>query len=109
MTAEERVYRLLTFLSETEMCRNSDYIGVLASAIEEWSNNLRLAGVIVTSTELCSAPFMVLRADPATGRDVYYGVDFDEALDWFHSVGAIDTAMRDSLRLQRTLDLMEDG
>lgn len=109
MTGPERIYKFLSFLTEPERSADSDYAGVLVTAMPEWCASFRFAGMRIDLHELRSQPFMVPRICPYSGLESYYGVDFDEALDWFHSIGAIDTAQRDRLRLQRTLDLMEDG
>lgn len=109
MTGPERIYKFLSFLTEPERSADSDYAGVLVSAMPEWCASFRFAGMRIDLHELRSQPFMVPRICQYSGLESYYGVDFDEALDWFHSIGAIGMGERDSLRARRTLELMEDG
>lgn len=97
-----RIYTLLTFLAETERSDTCYYVGLLNTAVTGWCAHLSIAPEL-----LRSAPFMVLRQCPHSGREVYYGVDFDEALNWLHSIGIVDTEERGSLLAQKTLELME--
>lgn len=108
-TALGRLYKLLSYMSETEVVPDSDYPGVQVSAISEWCSGLRSYGINIREDELRSQPFMKSHIRTYHGLEVYYGVDFDEAANWFYSSRIISHEELETLRLERTLCLMGDG
>jgi len=104
-----RLYKLLSYMAETGLVPDSDYPGVKVSAISEWCSGLRVHGIIIREDELKTQPFMKSRVHTYRGLEVYYGVDFDEAANWFHSSGLISQKDLELLKLERTLYLMGDG